>query len=301
MLGYALSNSLDRERTLVWFEVLYMRIGSDAHKELFCRWFIETHREYEPEDLPWPELDESSLKRLRAVPIWSNALAVEKRAGRLVTGFAATQDDPLLREAIALQGVEEDRHGRILAHMLARYGLTVHEEQIAYDTSERCFIDFGYKECLDAFLGYGAFRLARDANFLPESFMSVFIDFMGEETRHIVFFVNWIAYARARRGEPLFRQAFDTALGYLRAFRALTNTVRGANGEDGFMGGGDAFGDMSAANFLRTCVRENELQMARFNSGLLVPRVIPTLARMALGVIDIAGKFHEFPHNGKRN
>ena len=275
-----------------------MRIGSDAHKELFCRWFIHTHRSYEPEDLPWPELDEDSIARLRAVPIWSNALAVEKRAGRLVTGFAQTQSDPLLREALAVQGIEEDRHGRILANMLERYGLSVPEERLPYETTERCFTDFGYKECLDAFLGYGAFRLARDANFLPESFMSIFVDFMGEETRHIVFFVNWMAYERARRNEPFLRQAYDTALGYFRAVRVLTSTVEGATSDTGFMGGGGAFGDMSPANFLRTCLHENDLQMAQFNSGLLVPRVIPTLARFALGLIDAADRVHEVAHSG---
>jgi hypothetical protein len=274
-----------------------MRIGSDAHKELFCRWFIETHRRYEPDDLPWPDLDEASVERLRAVPIWGNALAVEKRAGRLVGGFASTQDDPLLQEAIALQGAEEDRHGRILATMLERYGLTVQEKRMPYDNTERCFIEFGYRECVDAFLGYGAFRLARDAQFLPESFMSIFVDFMGEETRHVVFFVNWISYARARRGEPVFHQAYDTALGYLNAFRVLASTVKGANSDSGFMGGGEAFVDMSVADFLRTCVRENDLQMRQFNSGLLVPRVIPTLARIALAVVDVADRVHQFAHN----
>ncbi|MBV8638294.1 MAG: ferritin-like domain-containing protein [Candidatus Eremiobacteraeota bacterium] len=276
-----------------------MRIGSDEHKTLFCRWFIDTHRRYAPEDLPWPELDQASLDRLRAVPIWSSALAVEKRAGKLVTGFASTQSDPLLREAIALQGVEEDRHGRILATMLDRYGLTVEEEQLPYDTSERCFIEFGYKECLDAFMGYGAFRLARDAQFLPEPFMSIFVDFMHEETRHIIFFVNWISYQRAQRGEPLVKQAFDTVTGYLKAFRVLTSTVQGANGDSGFMGGGDAFGDMSVANFLRTCVRENDLQMGQFNSGLLRPWVIPALARTALGVIHAADRVHYVAHETK--
>ena len=274
-----------------------MRIGSQAHKELFCRWFIDTHRSYEPEDLPWPELDEASIARLRAVPIWSNALAVEKRAGRLVGGFAQTQDDPLLREALAVQGLEEDRHGRILANMLERYGLSVSEEHLSYETTEQCFTDFGYKECLDAFLGYGAFRLARDANFLPESFLSIFVDFMSEETRHIVFFVNWISYERARRKEPLLRQAYNTAAGYLRAVRVLTSTVEGATNDAGFMGGGEAFGDMSPVNFLNTCLRENDLQMAQFNSGLLVPRVIPTLARIALGVIDAADRVHKAAHS----
>ncbi len=275
-----------------------MRIGSDAHKELFCRWFIETHRAYEPDDLPWPELDETSIARLRAVPIWCNALAVEKRAGKLVAGFAQTQSDPLLREALAVQGIEEDRHGRILANMLERYGLSVPEERLSYEATERCFTEFGYKECLDAFLGFGAFRLARNANFLPESFMSVFVDFMSEETRHIVFFVNWIAYQRAQRKEPFLQQAYNTALGYLRAVRVLTSTVNGATSDAGFMGGGDVFGDLSPINFVRTCLRENDLQMAQFNSGLLVPQVIPTLARVALCVMDVADRVHEAAHSG---
>ena len=275
-----------------------MRIGSDAHKELFCHWFIETHREYEPEDLPWPELDQASLERLRSVPIWGHALAVEKRAGKLVTGFAQTQNDPLLREAIGLQGLEEDRHGRILEVMLERYGVGFEPERIPYEISEECFTEFGYKECVDAFMGYGAFRLARDANFMPESFLSIFVNFMAEETRHIVFFVNWIAYERARRNEPFVVQAFKTARGYARAFQVVATTVRGANSEAGFMGSAEAFGDMSAMNFMTTCVRENDIQMAPFNSGLLRPRVIPTIARIALGIMHAADRVHELAHAG---
>ncbi len=58
-----------------------MQIGSTEHKELFCRSFLESHRAYEPADLPWPELDALSLARLRAIPIWKLALEIEVAAG----------------------------------------------------------------------------------------------------------------------------------------------------------------------------------------------------------------------------
>ena len=31
-----------------------MKIGSEAHKELFCQTFFEGHVKYEPAELPWP-------------------------------------------------------------------------------------------------------------------------------------------------------------------------------------------------------------------------------------------------------
>ena len=54
-----------------------MRVGTEEHKFLFCNDFIKTFAPFEPENLPWPELDEVSLARLRAVPIWTMALEVE--------------------------------------------------------------------------------------------------------------------------------------------------------------------------------------------------------------------------------
>lgn len=102
-----------------------MKIGSDEHKELFCRSFIESHRAYDPREWPWPQLDDLSLARLRAIPIWTLALEVELGAGEMLGGFARTERDPLVREALDLQGYEEDRHGRILQCLIERYTLPV--------------------------------------------------------------------------------------------------------------------------------------------------------------------------------
>lgn len=71
-----------------------MQIGSTEHKELFCRSFLESHRAYEPADLPWPELDGLSLARLRAIPIWKLALEIEVAAGVMlaeIAGASATR------------------------------------------------------------------------------------------------------------------------------------------------------------------------------------------------------------------
>src|SRR5579863_4955725 len=100
-----------------------MQIGSEEHKQLFCRTFIDTHKAYDPRDLPWPQLDALSLARLRAIPVWSMALEVEEGAGKMLAGFSATETDPLVRQALELQGFEEDRHGRILGEMNSRYAL----------------------------------------------------------------------------------------------------------------------------------------------------------------------------------
>jgi hypothetical protein len=272
-----------------------MIIGSQEHKELFCRSFIESHKAFEPPDLAWPDLDALSLARLKAIPIWTMALETEASAGKMLAGFAHTEADPLVRQALDLQGYEEDRHGRLLGYMVQRYGLHATPEDVVDDPTRRAFINFGYTECVDSFAGFGIFKLACDARILPDSLTSLFTRVLVEEARHIVFFVNWIAYDRTRRGygAPLL-QALPALLGYLRAIIAR---VKG--GPD-MVGGGEAsaesgnlnlFGDvmdnLTPASFIRTCIAENERYMKDFDPRLLRPRVVPALAQFALAIIEL--------------
>ena len=151
-----------------------MRIGSNEHKELFCRSFIDTHEAYDPKDWPWPELDELSLARLRAIPIWRMALEAELGAGTMLAGFGEKESDELVRRAIELQGYEEDRHGRILQCMIDRYALAVTPRFREKQPTRKAFVEFGYDECADSFAGFGIFRLAREARVLPEALTSLF-------------------------------------------------------------------------------------------------------------------------------
>src|SRR5262245_48313747 len=94
-----------------------MKIGSEAHRQLFCRTFLDRHRRYEPEDLAWPALDDDALALLRGLPFWTHALQAEEDAGPIITACAALETDTLVREALELQAFEEMRHARIIRHL----------------------------------------------------------------------------------------------------------------------------------------------------------------------------------------
>jgi hypothetical protein len=265
-------------------------IGSEAHKERFCRQFIDSHQRFDPEALPWPTLDEAALGRMRTVPFWQEVLHTERRAGAIVRAFAATLTDPLLREAVALQGVEEERHAQLLSVMIRRYGLTAEErgiEPIGPDL-HTAFADFGYGECMDSFLGFGAFKIARQSEFLPEGLFEIFDTLMLEEARHIVFFVNWMAWQEAVRGRGArWRRALVSARYYGRAIRRLVGTIRRGqkenDGKDFSATQASVFLDgFTFRRFVEECYAENGRRMADFHADLLRPRFLPALAGAAL-------------------
>ena len=57
-------------------------IGSEAHKELFCRTFIDTHDPYDPAELPFPDIDDDNRARLLSLPIWDEAVNTERETTR---------------------------------------------------------------------------------------------------------------------------------------------------------------------------------------------------------------------------
>jgi len=268
-----------------------MTDGSETHKLLFCQTFIATHRTFEPEDLPWPKLDESSIDRLRSIPFWDVALRAERNAGIMVSRFAEMIPDPLIRQAVALQGVEETRHGRLLETMLAVYGIPVQPHSAkGMVVSRRSFIDFGYEECIDSFLGFGIFGLARQIQIFVPELTDIFEYVLLEEARHVTFFVNWIAYERMRNGlRSMPVQAFATALGYVRAVRRIVTTFQpSAQGRKmqgvgfGLEGAFNMFGGITWRQFLQSCVEENDRYLSAMDPRLLTPRVLPAMARLAL-------------------
>ncbi len=267
-----------------------MKIGSDEHKKLFCRDFIASHCRFDPAGLAWPDLDAAELERLRGIPFWQEVLYTERRAGAIVAAYAETITDPLVHEAVTLQGFEEARHAELLRLMIYRYGIAA-EERLPEPPSgdlRRAFADFGYGECLDAFLGFGVFKIARRAGFLPEAMFEIFETLIHEETRHIVFFINWMAWQQVThgRGAPWLRGA-TAAHYYSRAVGRLLGTVwRGRSANDGkdfsatqasvFLDG------FTLRGFVEECRAEHARRMAGFASDLLQPHFLPKLAGIAL-------------------
>jgi len=195
-----------------------------------------------------------------------------------------------VREAVVLQGFEEARHANLLRLMVRRYGLATEErplEELGLDLY-RAFADFGYGECIDSFLGFGVFKIARQSKFLPEALFEIFDRLMLEETRHIVFFINWMAWQETARGRGArIWRALVSARYYGRAIGRLIGTIRRGQKEND----GKDFSATQASVFLEgftfrrfveECYAENARRMADFNTDLLRPRFLPSLAGAAL-------------------
>lgn len=274
-------------------------VGSEAHKELFCRVFIDTHDPFEVEKIAWPDLDDAAVHRLRSMPFWQEAISTEADVARKVQALAPLEPDPLLREAIALNGFEEGRHSAMLDHMLAHYGIArppVRSEAPSGDPLWD-FTRVGYGECFDSFFAFGLYRLAGQSGLFPTALLRAVEPIMREEARHILFFANWIAYCRAH--QPGLRQLqhmgrCSLAL-WLQIWARVKTAVAAARGggdggasndEDFMLGVKDSLDVVSSPRqFLQVCLRENDLRLAPYDPRLLRPTFVPAVARALARVV----------------
>ena len=96
-----------------------LKPGSDPHKTAFCRMLLDTHNPYKPAVIDWPKLDPEARDRLVSLPIWDIAVQTEGKARIRVLSYAEKIPEPLLRAAVALNGVDEGRHKEVLAQLVA--------------------------------------------------------------------------------------------------------------------------------------------------------------------------------------
>jgi len=265
------------------------RVGSLEHRDLFCRTFIETHRAFEPENLPWPRLEARYVDLLRAFPFWSFARSMEQEAERMIAAFCTTLTDPVIREAVELQGYEEGRHGRLLNHMLERYAIDVPDVPLSnLPVTRDDFVVFGFSECVDSVVGFGGFALAREKQIFPTGLLDIFEHILFEEARHITFFINWWRYDEELAGNtsPIARTI--DALKY--HVRAIAHQAQGAQGAavvpapiDLTGGGSQAILEgVTPQMFLAVALAEERKMMARLDPRLLRPNIVPFLATAAL-------------------
>lgn len=268
----------------------HIRIGSEDHKALLCRFFIDSHVPFEPASVRWPALDDDSLTQLRSLPFWHEAVATERLTACTIQARAALETDPLLQQAIALQAYEEQRHATLLQDLTVQYGIAVPplpEPQPPADP-ERAFLCTGYSECFDAFFTFALFALARQSGFFPAGLIEVFEPIMQEEARHILFFVNWEAYCQANR--PLWqrpRHLWRGALGRSVQVWQRLQMARGARKQGEFtLKGQQALSEaLSPRRFLALCLSENERRLHDYDARLLRPRLAPLIANLLSRVL----------------
>jgi len=266
-----------------------VRLGSDAHRVLFCRTLLDTFNPYKPAVLDWPELERDARERLLSLPIWDIAVQTEGRARLNVAAYAARVRDPLLREAIELNAFEEGRHKHVLSNLVAAYGIALAPEPpyAVRGDPEWAFMVTGYSECIDSFFAFGLFASAKRSGFFPEALVDTFEPVIQEEARHILFFVNWAAWHR--RTMPLWRRPFFELkvlavwLYLLRERIGLARNLGGEKQDNSFtVSGAKSVGaDIDVAELIDICLAENERRMGRYDARLLRPRAVPALARVA--------------------
>lgn len=266
-------------------------VGSDAHKRLFCAVLLDTHDPYDPDKIEWPALDPDCLARLKALPFWNEAVTTEDGATRDLNALAAAETDPLVRQAVELQAFEEARHARVIAGMCRAYGI---EAQIepgyrAPVDPEWAELRMGYGECFDSFFAFGLFALAAQSGFFPPALVRVFEPVIQEEARHIVFFINWMVWARANRSWWR-RLAFRVRCARVLALQAWkrVETARGAtSGSENFTATGAASFDLDIdpKRFFALCLTENHRRMAIFDARLKRPRAMPAAIGLVLRLI----------------
>jgi hypothetical protein len=271
-----------------------IRPGSEAHKDAFCHMLLDTHNPFKPAVLDWPVLDAAARDRLVGLPIWDIAVQTEGKARLRVLSYAEKVGDPLLRRAIELDGFEEGRHKQVLANLVAAYGVSLAPEP-EYVTPRDplwAFMVTGFSECIDSFFAFGLFALARQSGYFPPALVETFEPVMQEETRHILFFVNWAVWYRRnlvwwrRPGFVLKVAAVWVFLVWERIglARSLDGGAAAAVPQDNnfTLTGSKSLGaaPVSLAGLIDLCLSENERRLEGYDHRLLRPAVVPRLMRL---------------------
>jgi hypothetical protein len=269
-----------------------LKPGSPEHKSATCRMFADTFNPYKPSVIPWPKLSPEALARITSLPIWDIAVQTEGRARLRMAAYAETLSDPELREAIARNGWEENRHKEVLARLVAAYGIALAPEPayVAPRDAEWAYLKTGFAECIDSFFAFGLFEAARRSGFFPPELTDTFEPVIQEECRHILLFANWLAWHRANL--PLHRRilfelrvvAVWVALAVERAGLARTLGGRPPPKDDKnfTITSAEALSAeaMTFRDLIDLCLAENDRRFAGYDARLLRPTTMPAIARL---------------------
>jgi len=268
-------------------------LGSEAHKQAFCRMLLDTHNPYRPSVVDWPTLEPEARDRLVSLPIWDIAMQTEGNATLRVLTYGETVTDPLLREAIEIDGFEETRHKQVLSSLVEAYGIQLAPEPEYRPPRhpEWAFLLAGFCECVDTFFAFGLFALAQRSGFFPPELVDTFEPVVQEEGRHILFFVNWVSWHQ--RNLPRWRRVlFAVKILSVWVFliwerfgiaRGMDGAACGTRSQDNnFVFTGSkaiGLGDVSAAAVIDICLSEHERRFSGYDPRLLRPTVMPRVMR----------------------
>jgi hypothetical protein len=263
-----------------------LEAGSPDHRQLLARFFLDTHLDYIPERIEWPQLGESGRERLAGLSLWQEAVSTENVTSNTVAAAADLESDPDIRKAIEMQGFEENRHARLLLALTLNYRIKVQvPAAVAPQSLESAFLSAGFGECFDSFFAFGLFALAQESGYFAPELVSIFEPVVQEEARHILFFVNWVTYRRSQLPwwkRPLFRLRCAHII--LKKVATRIGTARSmSDGDENFtLTARQQIGEpITLRRLLALCLSENDRRMAFYDARLARPALVPAIARFA--------------------
>jgi hypothetical protein len=270
-----------------------IRLGSEEHLRLFCLELLETHDPYRPRILDWPKLSRETRDRLVSLPIWDIAVQTEGKAGLNVRTFAEQfAQEGLLKEALTMDAFEEGRHKMVLGNMVKSYDIALapEPEYKKPKDPEWAFMVTGWSECIDSFFGFGLFEVAKRTNFFPPELVDTFEPVMREEGRHILFYVNWVAWWRRNMPwwrRPYFELKAMAVWAYLVweriGFAGKMEDDEKAQDFNFTLNGSKELGvEITFPELARVCLEANDRRLAPYDPRLLRPVFVPGMIRLAL-------------------
>ncbi len=266
-----------------------MNIGSYESKKRFCQCLIESHIPGSPGNQHWPTLDSLLIERIQSLPFWGECLLTQHYRAQIVYAFAPTLKDPMVKEAVMLQGEEQKRLVATLQSFLKAYGIPSPTLPVVTipKNLEAAFVEVGYQNALDFFWIDGLRAAAHQAKFIPDELNEHLSLLFAEQTRHTVFLVNWMAYQKVklkkRWGEWRAAPALWNRSGLLVRLMAAFGTKDTDERPDAMRW----MVRFSPETFLSLCLFTQKQRMQTFDAELLQPQLSVKVATFAREIFKV--------------
>ncbi|MGF1600777.1 MAG: hypothetical protein ACFCU8_01950 [Thermosynechococcaceae cyanobacterium] len=267
-----------------------MQLGSYEHRKVFCQALTDHHIKYDLDQIPWPQLTEQDLQRLREIPFWSKVLQQKRQMASIARKVALQTKPTKLKGAITLLAQETGRQVRLIERMMEFYQIP--KVSIPTDDPPNALppvlMDIAFDQYLDAYILWGWFALAREQQFLPEALLDVWEPILDEDARHSIFFANWTAGQRFSMSDNLRRlrtlwQHVGRFIGLFDRFgRHIEDATlpKTASTADIFMG------QLTAARLLQHCLDAHDQRLASVEPPLVKPQLAPELTQWLLRILQ---------------
>jgi hypothetical protein len=266
-----------------------MNIGSYESKKRFCQCLAESHIPGNLGSQHWLTLEPSLIEQIQNLPFWEKCLLTQHYRTQIVCAFAQTLKDPMVKEAVMLQGEEQQRLVMTLQSFLKTYSIPSPPLSAVTipKNLESAFIKVGYQNALDFFWMDGLRAAAHQAKFIPDELDKHLSLLFAEQTRHTVFLVNWMAYQKVK---------LKKRWGEWRAGPALWNRsgmfvrLMAAFGTKDVDERPDAMRWMmrfSPEMFLSLCLLTQKKRMQTFDANLLQPQLSVNVATFAREIFKV--------------